>query len=110
MPLTPFYFSEVLAPSSFEAAILVLQIAKSAIGLGIAYIAYRGYREHASRPMLYISIGFILVLGLPFILSILGVSLVASIGLPVSIQAAIISVSELSQVVGLVIILYALRM
>ncbi|MEF8855701.1 MAG: hypothetical protein V5A24_09460, partial [Haloarculaceae archaeon] len=36
------------------------------LGLFIAYQAYRGYRRNDSRPMLFISLGFVLALGVPF--------------------------------------------
>lgn len=39
-----------------------------ALGLFIAYQAYRGYKRNQSRPMLFISLGFILILGPPALL------------------------------------------
>ncbi|WP_434531735.1 DUF7521 family protein (plasmid) [Haloarcula sp. NS06] len=32
------------------------------LGLAISYLAYTAYRQNQSRPMLYVAIGFILVL------------------------------------------------
>ncbi|MCW8173191.1 hypothetical protein D8S78_19205 [Natrialba swarupiae] len=52
----------------------------------IAYIAYRGYRRNESRPMLYLSTGFVLVLGVPFVFFVVAISLVGAIG-PVAVQS-----------------------
>lgn len=88
----------------FELAVFGSQIAKALIGLVIAYIAFQGYRRNRSRPMLAISIGFVLVLGIPFVLFVLFYTVP---GVP-EIPAAL--VMEASQLVGLLVILYALRM
>lgn len=74
------------------------------IGIFIAYQAYRGYRRNESRPMLYISIGFILVLAVPVVL--LGAYLV----IPFLTETVIGVVQQTSQVLGLLAIVYALRM
>lgn len=110
MSVTPLYLGDALAPDSFEAAIMALQILKAVIGIGIAVIAYRGYRNNESRPMLFIATGFILVLGVPFVLYFGGMSILVLVGLPTVGQAVLIAVAELSQVAGLVAILYALRL
>ncbi|WP_049902296.1 DUF7521 family protein [Halococcus agarilyticus] len=74
------------------------------LGLFIAYQAFRGYRRNRSRPMLFISLGFVLVLGVPFTLFVvfLLVRTVPRTGL-----AALIQVSEIT---GLSCIVYALHM
>jgi 4-amino-4-deoxy-L-arabinose transferase-like glycosyltransferase len=74
------------------------------LGLFIAYQAYRGYRRHDSRPMLYIAAGFLLALAVPFLL-LVGYLVVP--GLP---ETAVSLATETSQVLGLVAILYALWM
>ena len=88
----------------FELAVFGSQIAKALIGLAIAYIAYRGYRRNRSRPMLAISIGFLLVLGVPFVFFVVFYTVP---GVP---EVAVALVMEASQLVGLFVILYALRM
>ena len=88
----------------FELAVFGSQIAKALIGLAIAYIAYQGYRRNQSRPMLLLSIGFVLVLGVPFVLFVLFYTVP---GVP-ELTAAL--VMEASQLAGLLVILYALRM
>lgn len=107
---TLFYLGDVLAPGTFEATIMTAQVVKAVIGIVIAYIAYRGYRENESEPMKYLALGFILVLGVPFALYFGGVALLAVIGIPTIGQAAIVAIAELSQVAGLGAILHALRM
>ena len=110
MSLTPLYLGDALTPDSFEAVLLGLQVLKAVIGIGIAIIAYRGYRNNQSGPMLFIAAGFILVLGVPFLLYLVGLSVVAAVGLPMAIQAGMIALAEISQIAGLLAILYALRM
>ncbi|MEF8779147.1 MAG: hypothetical protein V5A46_00540 [Haloferacaceae archaeon] len=87
-----------------ETATTVTNVLKAAIGISIAVIAYRGYRRNRSRPMLVIAIGFLLVLGLPFLLFLLDVFT------PAGVTFAIVLASEASQLLGLLAILYALRM
>lgn len=82
----------------------VTQILSVVIGVFIAYQAYRGYQRNNSRPMFLIALGFILVLALPFCLFLLyGI-------FPAIPVTAVIVISQLSQVSGLVAILYALWM
>lgn len=73
------------------------------LGLFIAYQAYRGYRRNQSRPMLFMSLGFVLVVGVPVLLTI-PFLFVASIP-----QAVYQFVIQTSEVAGLVSIIYALR-
>ncbi|THE66371.1 hypothetical protein D8Y22_03525 [Salinadaptatus halalkaliphilus] len=89
---------------------MVINVAKALVGIAIAYIAYRGYRRNESRPMLYLAVGFVLVLGVPFVLFLGGLPLVALVAVPSVAEQAIVAASELSQVIGLLIIVYALRM
>lgn len=74
------------------------------IGLFIAYQAYRGYRRNESRPMLFISIGFVLVLAIPYFIFLLFGAFPA---IPATL---VIVVTQTSQVAGLLSILYALWM
>lgn len=73
------------------------------IGLFIAYHAYRGYRRNDSRPMLFIAIGFVLVLAFPFLVFLLYAAV------PALSVTAVVVVTQVSQVAGLLAILYALR-
>ncbi|UWG51309.1 putative membrane protein [Halalkaliarchaeum sp. AArc-CO] len=74
------------------------------IGIFIAYQAYRGYRRNESRPMLFISIGFVLVLAVPFVL------LSAYLLIPFLTETVVGVVQQTSQILGLLAIVYALRM
>lgn len=82
----------------------VAQVLSAIIGIFIAYHAYRGYRRNDSRPMLFISIGFVLALAVPFVLLLL------YLAVPFLSQSFIGVLTQTSQVVGLLSILYALRM
>ena len=74
------------------------------LGIFIAYQAYRGYRRNESRPMLFISIGFVLVLAIPFLLLLL------YLAIPMLTETIVVILTETSQVIGLVAIVYALWM
>lgn len=77
---------------------LVFSIVSVLLGLGVAYLAVRGYLRSGQRPMLFIAVGFVLVLLTPF-LSLLGF-MFSSVGEIFVTSAAI------SQTLGLVSILY----
>jgi uncharacterized membrane protein (DUF441 family) len=76
----------------------------AALGLFIAYLAYRGYRRNDSRPMLYLAIGFGAILGLP--IPVVAVSLLFP-SIPAPAVQAVIQTVEIG---GLLCIVYALRM
>ena len=110
MSLVPLYLGDALAPTTFELGLMVVQVVKAIIGIAIAVIAYRGYRKHDSRPMLFIATGFVLVLGVPFILYLGALPLVAVFDIPQATQGLVVAVAEVSQLCGLVSILHALRL
>lgn len=85
--------------STAELVLLVSDYVTIAVGLVIAYIAYRGYRRNDSRPMLYVATGFVLVFGGPG--AIFLVSLVAPI--PSLVTAGLTQFVEL---VGMAVMLY----
>ncbi|MFP8951862.1 hypothetical protein ACLI4Z_02650 [Natrialbaceae archaeon A-arb3/5] len=106
----PLQVSEVFRADQFELAMLGINFLKGILGFVIAYIAYRGYRRNESRPMLYISTGFILLLAVPFVLVVVAISLISVTGpLPI-IEQGVVVATELSQVIGLLVIFYALRL
>lgn len=73
-----------------------------ALGLAISYLAFLGYRRNRSRPMLFIALGFALILGVP------GVALVI-LGFGLDVPIPIVnSVGQVSELAGLVAILYGL--
>lgn len=80
------------------------QILSVIIGVFIAYQAYRGYLRNESRPMLFLALGFILVLAVPF-----GIFVLYGLFPAIPVTAVIIA-SQVCQVSGLLAILYALWM
>lgn len=76
----------------------------AALGLFIAYLAYRGYRRNDSRPMLYLAVGFGIILGLP--IPVVAVSLLFPT-IPGPVSQALVQTLE---IVGLLCIIHALRM
>lgn len=82
---------------------LLGEIAITILGLSISYIAYVGYRHNDSRPMLLFCIGFILVVGVPAVVG----SAVIFGGIRSDSIAG--GVTQLSQIMGMALILIALR-
>lgn len=80
---------------------LVFSFVSVLLGLGVAYLAVRGYLRSGQRPMLFIAVGFVLVLLTP-LLSVLGFTLSSVNGIFVT------SIAAISQTLGLVSILYGL--
>jgi hypothetical protein len=74
----------------------------AAIGLFVAYQAYRGYRRNFSSPMAYLAVGILFVTAVSFVVPQV---LVATTGVS---DAAAILVMTVLDVVGLSAILYAL--
>jgi hypothetical protein len=72
------------------------------LGLAIAYIAYRGYRRNGSRPMLFVAVGFALVLGVPALLTV-ALYLLLSVPLPI-----VNALAQGCELLGLGAILYGL--
>lgn len=81
------------------------ELVGAVLGVVIAYLAYRGYRRNDSRPMLFVSLGFALALGVPLLLT------VAYLALPVSgLQVAMQLVTQTVEITGLLCIIYGLRL
>lgn len=74
------------------------------LGLAISYLVYTAYRQNQSRPILYIAVGFMLVL---FVQAPLALILVYMLELPTPVLNTIIQISEF---IGLGLILYGLWM
>ncbi|WP_276273970.1 DUF7521 family protein [Haloarcula litorea] len=72
------------------------------LGLAISYLAYTAYRQNRSRPMLYIAVGFILVL---FVQAPLALILIYLLELPTPVLNTILQLPEFA---GLGLILYGL--
>lgn len=97
--LEPLQVSETIG-----AFLQAYEMVGAALGLFIAYIAYRGYRRNDSRPMLYLAIGFGIILGLP--IPVVAISLLLP-SIPGPVAQAFIQTLEIA---GLLCIIYALRM
>lgn len=87
--------------TALEAVFVVMEVVVAALGLTISYIAYRGYRRHRSRPMAFVAVGFVLLVGVP---ELLAIGLLAGL-IENPLQALFNRVSTL---VGLASILYGL--
>lgn len=74
-----------------------------ALGLVISYIAYRGYRDHQSKPMLFVAVGLVLFLGIPGLLGVIFVVF--------TVDEILIGVlTQASEILGMCLILYGLWM
>lgn len=91
-----------LPSGGYQLAVVVTDVLGALLGLVIAAIAYRGYRRNRSRPMFFLSLGFVLALGVPM----LGLFVYLLTPLPESVVALS---SQAAELLGLAIIVYALR-
>lgn len=91
-------------PSWVASLIQYGDVLAALLGVFIAYQAYRGYRRNDSRPMLFISLGFVLALAVPFALLLVTVAVP---GVPVWVVGL---VTQAAEVLGLSCIVYALWM
>lgn len=89
--------------STLELVLFLSDYVTVAIGLAISYIAYRGYRDHRSKPMLYVALGFVLLMGVPGLLGVL--FLVLPVG-----RVTIGVFTQGSEILGMLSILYGLWM
>jgi uncharacterized membrane protein len=71
-------------------------------GLAISYIAYTAYRQNQSRPMLFMAVGFVLVLFVP---GAVAVVLFLLLGVP---SPVVNSVNQFFELADLGLILYGL--
>jgi hypothetical protein len=90
--------------SPVDLVFLASEVVVVALGLAIAYVAYQGYRRHDARPMLYVSVGFALALGVPAIAAGFYVAV------PAISEAVTGAVTQTATILGLASILYGLRM
>jgi hypothetical protein len=87
---------EAISP---ELVFLLSDYVVIAISLGIAYIAYQGFRSHDSRPMLYIAAGFSLAFGGP------GSIFLLSLVLPIP-TLVVGTITQSTELLGMGLILY----
>jgi hypothetical protein len=105
----PIYVPSVVLQSGepsglLGAGLLAYELVGAALGVFIAYLAWRGYRRNQSRPMLFVSLGFALALGVPLALTL------AYLALPVSGSRVVIQiVTQTFEIAGLLCIIYGLR-
>ena len=81
--------------------LVIAKTVTAALGVAIAYQAYRGYREFGSEPMLYVAIGFLFISVGSVIEGVLFDVVGLSIFLAGTIQTALVAV-------GMLVILYSL--
>lgn len=90
---------------TIQTGLLAYELIGAALGVVIAYIAYRGYQRNQSRPMLFVSLGFALALGVPLVFTL------AYLALPVTGGRVVVQfLSQTFEVVGLLCIIYGLRL
>lgn len=101
----------VLDESTVE---FVLGLLAGTLSLGVGYVAYLGYRRNESLPMLFVAAGFLLTFWAPVVLvgSLelldLGVRFAPEVAGP--LRSAVSYAGRLSEIVGLLLILYGLAM
>lgn len=92
-------------PSSLlRTGLLAYELVGALLGVFIAYLAYRGYRRNRSRPMLFVSLGFALALGVPLALTLVYLALPGAKN-----RVAMQLIAQTFEVAGLLCIVYGLR-
>ena len=90
------------------AAIVVVSMASTIVGLFIGYQAYRGFRRHQSRAMQYLSAGLILVTAVTNTAAFVGTGLLRLGVIDAGLQSPLTLSVRLLQFAGLVCIAYSL--
>jgi Na+-driven multidrug efflux pump len=80
---------------------LVFSIVALALGVGTTYLAVRGYLRNGQRPMLFVTVGFVIVLLTPILLLFVFI-------FPIAGEITFYAISAINQTVGLCLILYGL--
>jgi hypothetical protein len=101
VPALPLQAADSL--TAFEYGLLAIEAVTVAFGLAIAYIAVQGYRRNDSQAMAFVAAGFVMLVGVPTVLSVF---LLFTPLLPQAPAAVVISTSE---AIGMASILYGLR-
>ena len=100
--MIPVLLGVTVAVGSDTGLIAGFAAATAIAGLFVATLAYRGYRRNASRPMLYLAIGIVLLTTVP-----VGVDYTLQ-GMTAATDAEILLVVTTAHLVGVISILYAL--
>lgn len=93
-----------LSPAIRSQIAFVLTVISTILGLAVGYLALRGYWQSRTRPMLFIAVGFFLVFWTPVLL-VIGPYLA-----PLAGPFVYGMLGEISRIIGLLSILYGLRM
>ncbi len=91
--------AQTIGGISVDLFLLISDYVTIAIALVIAYIAYQGYSRNDSRPMLFITVGFVLTFGGP------GLIFIASLVFPLS-PLVVGGATQLTEIFGMGLILY----
>lgn len=87
-----------------QTGLLAYELLGAVLGVFISYLAYRGYRRNRSRPMLFVSLGFALALGIPLAVTLAYVALPVTGG-----RVAAQLLTQTFEVAGLLCIIHGLR-
>ena len=100
--MIPILFQVAAGVGSDTELIAVFAAATAIAGLFVATLAYRGYQRNASRPMLYLAVGIVLLTTVPVGIdyTLQGVTTVTDAEILLAVTAA--------HLVGVIAILYAL--
>lgn len=92
-----------IGPALQSQIALALTVVSTVLGLTVGYLALKGYWRSRERPMLFVAVGFFLVFWTPVLL------LAGPLLAPVVGQFAYGVLGEVSRILGLLCILYGLR-
>lgn len=86
-----------------DAPILLVKLVTLVLALVVASLAFHGYRRSGDEPMLYVAVGFVLLMGVPGLLGAL------FFVLPVG-RITVGAFTQASEIIGMLSILYGLWM
>lgn len=97
-----------------ETISIALTLTASVLGLAVGYIAFRGYWRNRSLPMLFVATGFFFTFWTPVVL-LAGFVIAGEVsqfvpGIRVTANVAFGIAGKVSKIIGLLFILYGLRM
>jgi len=97
-----------------ETISIALTLTASVLGLVVGYIAFRGYWRNRSLPMLFVATGFFFTFWTPVLL-LAGFVIAGEVsqfvpGIRVTASVAFGIAGKVSKIIGLLLILYGLRM
>lgn len=106
--MTPGFLPSDLYLSPGNAAVLLLALTATALSALITRQAFRGYRRHGSKAMLFLAVGFAFITVLPFFFDVVFSAFLVRYFRAAVAGVLVPSLKYCLQIVGLSFVLYSL--